>query len=116
MVLPEEKAFSGFVFKIQANMDPAHHDRIAFLRICSGRFKRGMRVRHHRIGKDITITNPIIFMAQDRSFVEEAWPGDIIGIHNHGTIKIGDTFSENNRVILFILMSYEILAAIDPGI
>jgi peptide chain release factor 3 len=95
MVLPEEKAFSGFVFKIQANMDPAHHDRIAFLRICSGHFRRGMRVRHHRLGKDITITNPIIFMAQDRNFVEEAWPGDIIGIHNHGTIKIGDTFSDN---------------------
>jgi peptide chain release factor 3 len=75
-------------------MDPAHRDRIAFLRICSGRFQRGMQVRHHRIGKDILIGNPIMFMAQDRSFVEEAWPGDIIGIHNHGTIKIGDTFSE----------------------
>ncbi len=94
MVSPEEKAFSGFVFKIQANMDPAHRDRIAFLRICSGRFQRGMRVRHHRLGKDILIANPIIFMAQDRASVEEAWPGDIIGIHNHGTIKIGDTFSE----------------------
>ena len=94
MVSPEEEAFSGFVFKIQANMDPAHRDRIAFLRICSGRFRRGMRVRHHRLGKDILIANPIIFMAQDRSSVEEAWPGDIIGIHNHGTIRIGDTFSE----------------------
>ncbi|MDF1591487.1 MAG: peptide chain release factor 3 [Desulfobacterales bacterium] len=93
-VMPEEDAFSGFVFKVQANMDPAHHDRIAFLRICSGRFQRGMRVRHHRIGKDIQIANPIIFMAQDRAFVEDAWPGDIIGIHNHGTIRIGDTFSE----------------------
>jgi len=94
MVSPAEEAFSGFVFKVQANMDPAHRDRIAFMRICSGRFKRGMRVRHHRIGKDILIANPIIFMAQDRSFVEEAWPGDIIGIHNHGTIRIGDSFSE----------------------
>ncbi len=93
-VLPEEPAFSGFVFKVQANMDPAHRDRIAFLRICSGRFQRGMRVRHHRLGKDILIANPTIFMAQDRAFVEEAWPGDIIGIHNHGTIRIGDTFSE----------------------
>ena len=64
------------------------------MRICSGRFKRGMRVRHHRIGKDILIANPIIFMAQDRTAVEEAWPGDIIGIHNHGTIRIGDSFSE----------------------
>ena len=75
-------------------MDPAHHDRIAFLRICSGRFQRGMRVRHHRLEKDLLIANPIIFMAQDRAFVEEAWPGDIIGIHNHGTIRIGDAFSE----------------------
>ncbi|MEE4355193.1 MAG: peptide chain release factor 3 [Desulfococcaceae bacterium] len=94
MVFPGEDEFSGFVFKIQANMDPAHRDRIAFLRVCSGRFQRGMRVRHHRLGKDIQIANPIIFMAQDRSFAEEAWPGDIIGIHNHGTIRIGDTFSE----------------------
>lgn len=94
MVSPEEEAFSGFVFKIQANMNPAHRDRLAFLRICSGRFQRGMRVRHHRLGKDMLIANPIIFMAQDRALVEEAWPGDIIGIHNHGTIKIGDTFSE----------------------
>ena len=93
-VHPGEEAFSGFVFKIQANMDPAHRDRIAFLRICSGRFQRGMRVRNHRLDKDILIANPIIFMAQDRAFVEEAWPGDIIGIHNHGTIKIGDTFSD----------------------
>jgi peptide chain release factor 3 len=93
-VAPEEKAFSGFVFKIQANMDPAHRDRIAFLRICSGRFQRGMRARHHRLGKDILIANPIIFMAQDRASVEEAWPGDIIGIYNHGTIRIGDTLSE----------------------
>ncbi len=94
MVSPDEDAFSGFVFKIQANMDPAHRDRIAFMRICSGCFSRGMRVRHHRIGKDVLISNPIIFMAQERETVDKAWPGDIIGIHNHGTIKIGDTFSE----------------------
>ncbi len=97
-VHPEEDEFSGFVFKIQANMDPAHRDRIAFLRVCSGRFERGMRVRHHRLGKEIAIANPIIFMAQDRASVEEAWPGDIIGIHNHGTIKIGDAFSEKEPV------------------
>jgi peptide chain release factor 3 len=94
IVSPTENEFSGFVFKIQANMDPAHRDRIAFLRICSGKFTRGMRVRHHRIGKDVLLSNAIIFMAQDRSQVEEAWPGDIIGIHNHGTIKIGDTFTQ----------------------
>ena len=92
-IAPEESAFSGFTFKIQANMDPAHRDRIAFFRICSGAFKRGMKVRHHRIGKDITISNATIFMAQERSNVDEAFPGDIIGIHNHGTIKIGDTFT-----------------------
>jgi peptide chain release factor 3 len=93
-VSPYEDVFSGFVFKIQANMDPAHRDRIAFLRICSGKFTRGMKVRHHRIGKDVAIANATIFMAQDRSHVEEAFPGDIIGIHNHGTIKIGDTFTD----------------------
>ncbi|MDY6824761.1 MAG: peptide chain release factor 3 [Thermodesulfobacteriota bacterium] len=94
LVLPEETPFSGFVFKIQANMDPAHRDRIAFLRVCSGRFERGMRLRHHRTGKDMLIANPITFLARDRAFVEEAWAGDIIGIHNHGTIMIGDTFTE----------------------
>jgi len=92
-VSPYEKDFSGFVFKIQANMDPAHRDRIAFFRICSGKFTNGMKVKHHRIGKEIAIANATIFMAQDRTHVEEAYPGDIIGIHNHGTIKIGDTFS-----------------------
>ena len=93
-VSPYEKSFSGFAFKIQANMDPAHRDRVAFVRICSGRFNKGMKVVHHRIGKDVTFANAIIFMAQDRKNVDEAFPGDIIGIHNHGTIKIGDTFTE----------------------
>ena len=92
-VEPTEEDFSGFVFKIQANMNPAHRDRIAFFRICSGKFTRGMKVRHHRLDKDITLANATIFMAQDRANVEEAWPGDIIGLHNHGTIKIGDTFT-----------------------
>ena len=92
-VSPYEPDFSGFVFKIQANMNPAHRDRIAFLRICSGKYTRGMKVMHHRIGKEITIANAIIFMAQGRTNIEEAYPGDIIGLHNHGTIKIGDTFS-----------------------
>ncbi len=93
-VSPYEKEFSGFAFKIQANMNPAHRDRVAFVRICSGKFTRGMRVVHHRIGKEVTLANATIFMAQDRENVEEAFPGDIIGIHNHGTIKIGDTFTE----------------------
>ena len=93
-VSPYEKPFSGFAFKIQANMNPAHRDRIAFVRICSGRFNRGMRVVHHRIGKDVTLGNATIFMARERENVSEAFPGDIIGIYNHGTIKIGDTFTE----------------------
>ena len=93
-VSPYESKFSGFVFKIHANMDPNHRNRIAFIRICSGKFKRGMKVVHHRIGKEVALANATIFMAQDRDNVAEAFPGDIIGIHNHGTIKIGDTFSE----------------------
>jgi peptide chain release factor 3 len=94
MVDPAEETFSGFTFKIQANMDPAHRDRIAFFRICSGKFTRGMKAVHHRIGKEISLSNATVFMAQERSHVDEAWPGDIIGIHNHGTIKIGDTFTD----------------------
>jgi peptide chain release factor 3 len=93
-VSPYEESFSGFAFKIQANMNPAHRDRIAFVRICSGKFTRGMRVVHHRIGKEMALANATIFMAQERENVQEAFPGDIIGIHNHGTIKIGDTFTE----------------------
>jgi len=97
-VLPSEEQFSGFAFKIQANMDTAHRDRIAFVRICSGKFTRGMKVRHNRLGKEVTLANATIFMAQDRASVEEAYPGDIIGIHNHGTIRIGDTFSEGEEL------------------
>ncbi|MBW1636729.1 MAG: peptide chain release factor 3 [Deltaproteobacteria bacterium] len=97
-VNPEEEIFSGFVFKIQANMNPAHRDRIAFFRICSGKFTRGMKVKHHRLGKDIALSNATIFMAQERENVEEAWPGDIIGLHNHGTIKIGDTFTPKEEL------------------
>ena len=92
-VEPHENAFSGFTFKIQANMNPEHRDRIAFFRICSGKFTKGMKVKHHRIGKEIKISNATIFMAQERNNIEVAYPGDIIGIHNHGTIKIGDTFT-----------------------
>jgi peptide chain release factor 3 len=98
MVHPEEEAFSGFTFKIQANMDPAHRDRIAFFRICSGKFTRGMKVIHHRLGKEVNISNATVFMAQERSHVDEAYPGDIIGIHNHGTIKIGDTFTDKEEL------------------
>ena len=97
-VEPSEPALTGFVFKIQANMDPMHRDRIAFMRLCSGRFYQGMKMRHVRLGKDVKIANARTFMAQDRGHVEEAWPGDIIGLHNHGTISIGDSFSEGEAL------------------
>jgi peptide chain release factor 3 len=89
-----EAKLTGFVFKIQANMDPGHRDRIAFLRLCSGRYQRGMRVRHVRLNKEMKIADALTFMAADRSQAEQAYAGDIIGLHNHGTINIGDSFSE----------------------
>lgn len=92
-VEPEEEKFTGFVFKIQANMDPQHRDRIAFMRICSGKYEKGMKVKHVRLQKDIKISDALTFMASDRGHVEEAYAGDIIGVHNHGTIRIGDTFT-----------------------
>jgi peptide chain release factor 3 len=95
---PAEEKFSGFVFKIQANMDPAHRDRVAFLRVCSGSYKKGMKMRHVRTGKTVQISNAITFQADERRHVEEAWPGDIIGLHNHGTIQIGDTFTEGEEL------------------
>ncbi len=98
LVNPAEETFSGFVFKIQANMDPAHRDRIAFLRVCSGSYKKGMKMRHVRLGKTVQISNAITFQADERRHVEEAWPGDIIGLHNHGTIQIGDTFTEGETL------------------
>lgn len=93
-----EENFSGFVFKIQANMDPAHRDRIAFMRICSGHYTKGMKLRHVRLQRDVTISNALTFMAGDREHLEEAWPGDIIGVHNHGTIQIGDTFTQGEML------------------
>jgi peptide chain release factor 3 len=90
----EEPRFSGFIFKIQANMDPKHRDRIAFMRICSGSYQQGMKMKHVRIGKDVKIADAVTFMAGDRSNVEQAFAGDIIGLHNHGSIQIGDSFTE----------------------
>ncbi len=92
-VVPTEEAFSGFVFKIQANMDPQHRDRIAFLRITSGVYGKGMKMRQVRIGRDVQIANAMTFMAREREHVDRAYPGDIIGLYNHGTIRIGDTFT-----------------------
>ena len=88
-----DKNFSGFVFKIQANMDPKHRDRIAFCRIVSGKYSKGMKMRHTRIGKDVRISDALTFLAGDRALLEEAYAGDIIGLHNHGSIRIGDTFT-----------------------
>ncbi len=85
---------SGFVFKVQANMDPNHRDRVAFLRLCSGRFKRGMKLKQSGTGKTIGVHNPIMFFAQEREMVDEACPGDIIGIPNHGVLRVGDTLTE----------------------
>ncbi|MCV6621238.1 MAG: peptide chain release factor 3 [Cellvibrionaceae bacterium] len=91
---PVEEKFSGFVFKIQANMDPKHRDRIAFMRICSGKYTKGMKMRHVRLGKDVKIADAVSFKAGERELLDEAMSGDIIGLHNHGTIQIGDTFTE----------------------
>ncbi|MCC5858779.1 MAG: peptide chain release factor 3, partial [Ectothiorhodospiraceae bacterium] len=98
MVEPTEEQLTGFVFKIQANMDPNHRDRVAFMRVCSGRFERGMKLRQVRTGKDVKIANAITFMASDRDTAEDAYPGDIIGLHNHGTIQIGDTFTQGEAL------------------
>jgi len=97
-VEPAESTFSGFVFKIQANMDPAHHDRVAFLRITSGKFSKGMKIRHVRLGRDMAVHNAMTFMAARRGQADEAYAGDIIGIPNHGTIRIGDTFSQGESL------------------
>jgi peptide chain release factor 3 len=97
-VAPTEAAFSGFVFKIQANMDPAHRDRIAFLRVCSGRFERGMKLKHLRINREIKVSSVVTFMASSREQVEEAFAGDIIGLPNHGNMQIGDSFSEGEAL------------------
>jgi len=97
-VKAEEDNFSGFVFKIQANMDPKHRDRIAFMRVCSGAYKRGMKMKHVRINKDVKIADAVTFVAGEREHVEEAVAGDIIGLHNHGTIQIGDTFTEGEAL------------------
>ncbi|ELY4257397.1 peptide chain release factor 3 [Cronobacter sakazakii] len=98
VVEASEEKFSGFVFKIQANMDPKHRDRVAFMRVVSGKYEKGMKLRQVRTGKDVVISDALTFMAGDRSHVEEAYPGDIIGLHNHGTIQIGDTFTQGESM------------------
>ena len=98
VVEPTENKFSGFVFKIQANMDAKHRDRIAFLRVCSGEFTRGMKIKHLRLNRDIAASSVVTFMSHTRELVEEAFAGDIIGIPNHGNIQIGDSFTEGERL------------------
>lgn len=98
VVAATESTFSGFVFKIQANMDPRHRDRIAFLRVCSGQYDKGMKMRHVRLGKDVKIADAVTFKAGERELVQEAVSGDIIGLHNHGTIQIGDTFTAGEEL------------------
>jgi len=97
-VMPSDPAVTGFVFKVQANMDPNHRDRVAFLRLCSGKFTRGMKLKQSGTGKVIGVHNPILFFAQERETVDEAWPGDIIGIPNHGVLRVGDTLSEGEAL------------------
>ncbi len=97
-VHPEEEAFSGFIFKIHANIDPRHRDRIAFLRVCSGQFQRNTFYYHTRLTKKIKFSNPATFLAQDKSIVEEAWPGDVVGLYDTGNFKIGDTLTEGEII------------------
>ena len=106
IVTPDEAKFSGFVFKIQANMDPKHRDRIAFLRVCSGRFDRGMKLKQVSLGKTVAVNNAITFMAQDRNTADEAYAGDIIGIPNHGTVHLGDTFTEGEDLMFTGIPSF----------
>jgi peptide chain release factor 3 len=100
-VEPTEPPFTAFVFKIQANMDPQHRDRIAFVRVCSGRYHPGIKVRHVRLGREMKISNAVTFMANERSRMDDAVAGDILGIHNHGQLQIGDTLSESGEALGF---------------
>lgn len=116
IVVPTEPKTTGFVFKIQANMDPKHRDRVAFVRLCSGRFRRAMKLHHVRSGKALTVHNPLMFLAQDREVVEDAWPGDIVGIPNHGNLRIGDALTEGETLNFTGIPSFapELLQKVRP--
>jgi peptide chain release factor 3 len=116
MVSPTEDNVTGFVFKIQANMDPKHRDRVAFVRLCSGHFRRGMKLSHVRSESLLTIHNPMLFLAQDRELAEEAFAGDIIGIPNHGKLGIGDTLTEGETLAFTGIPSFapELLQRVRP--
>ena len=116
---PEEKKVAGFVFKVQANMDPKHRDRVAFVRLASGHFKRGMKLTHVRTKKPMAISSPVLFLASDRELAEEAWAGDIIGIPNHGQLRIGDTLTEGEAIRVSGIPSFapellQSVRALDP--
>lgn len=115
-IMPEEDKVSGFVFKVQANMDAKHRDRIAFVRLCSGKFRRGMKLKHIRSGKTMTAHNPLLFLAQDRELAEEAWAGDIIGIPNHGNLRIGDALTEGEDLAFTGIPSFapELMRKVRP--
>ena len=116
-VAPDEDRVAGFVFKVQANMDPKHRDRVAFLRMASGHFKRGMKLTHVRTKKPMAISNPVMFLASDRELAEEAWAGDIIGIPNHGQLRIGDTLTEGEAIRVSGIPSFapELLQGVRAG-
>ncbi len=116
-ILPEETKVAGFVFKVQANMDPKHRDRVAFVRLASGHFQRGMKLTHVRSKKPMSITNPVMFLASDRELAEEAWAGDIIGIPNHGQLRIGDTLTEGEALRVTGIPSFapELLQGVRAG-
>ncbi|MBB96248.1 MAG: peptide chain release factor 3 [Rhodobacteraceae bacterium] len=116
-IAPEETKVSGFVFKVQANMDPKHRDRVAFVRMASGHFKRGMKLTHVRSKKPMAISNPVLFLASDRELAEEAWAGDIIGIPNHGQLRIGDTLTEGEALRVTGIPSFapELLQGVRAG-
>jgi len=116
-IAPEEKKVAGFVFKVQANMDPKHRDRVAFVRLASGHFHRGQKLTHVRSKKQMTISNPVLFLASDRELAEEAWAGDIIGIPNHGQLRIGDTLTEGEAIRVTGIPSFapELLQGVRAG-
>jgi peptide chain release factor 3 len=118
-IAPTQEEFSGFVFKIQANMDRAHRDRVAFVRICSGKMSRGMKVHHVRSGKDVRLANPTQFLARERAVVEDGFAGDVVGVHDPGTFEIGDTLTGGSRFVFepipsFAPEHFARLALVDP--
>ncbi len=116
-ISPDEGKVAGFVFKVQANMDPRHRDRVAFVRLASGHFERGMKLHHVRTKKPMAVTNPVLFLAADRELAEEAWAGDILGIPNHGQLRIGDTLTEGEAIRVTGIPSFapELLQSVRAG-